>query len=39
LQANERWHVVGRDPDGDILRPMVELSDDLVVVTVYRGDE
>ena len=39
LQPNERWHVVGRDSDGDILRPIVELDDDLLVVTVYRGDE
>ena len=39
LQANERWHAVGRDRDGDILRPIVELQDDLLVVTVYRGDE
>ena len=39
LQANGRWHVVGRDPDGDVLRPIVELHDDLLVVTVFRGDE
>jgi hypothetical protein len=39
LQANGRWNVVGRDPDGDVLRAIVELHDDLLVVTVYRGDE
>jgi len=39
LQANGRWNVVGRDPDGDVLRLIVELHDDLLVITVYRGDE
>ena len=39
LQPNARWHVVGRDPDGDVLRVIVELHDDLLVITVYRGDE
>jgi nucleotide-binding universal stress UspA family protein len=39
LQPNGRWHVVGRDPDGEILRAIVELHDDLTVMTVYRGDE
>jgi hypothetical protein len=34
-----RWRVVGRDPDGDVLRVIVELHEDLLVVTVYRGDE
>src|SRR5712664_3937136 len=38
-QPNARWHVVGRDPDGDVLRVIVELHDDLLVITVYRGDE
>jgi hypothetical protein len=39
LQANGRWKVIGRDPDGDVLRVIVELHDDLLVITVYRGDE
>jgi hypothetical protein len=39
LQSNGRWHVVGRDPDADVLRMIVELHDDLLVITVYRGDE
>jgi hypothetical protein len=39
LQANERGPVVGRDSDGDILQPIVELHDDLLVLTVFRGDE
>ena len=39
LQQNARWHVVGRDPDGDVLRVIVELHHDLMVITVYRGDE
>ena len=39
LQPNARWHVVGRDHDGDVLRVIVELHDDLLVITVYRGDE
>jgi hypothetical protein len=39
LQANGRWRVVGRDPDGDVLRVIVELHEDLLVITVYRGDE
>jgi Domain of unknown function (DUF4258) len=39
LQSNGRWRVVGRDPDGDVLRVIVELHEDLLVVTVYRGDE
>jgi hypothetical protein len=34
-----RWQVVGRDPDRDVLRLIVELHDDLLVITVYRGDE
>ena len=39
LQPNGRWQVVGRDPDRDVLRLIVELHDDLLVTTVYRGDE
>ncbi len=39
LQPNGRWQVVGRDPDRDVLRLIVELHDDLLVITVYRGDE
>jgi hypothetical protein len=39
LQSNGRWQMVGRDPDGDVLRVIVELHDDLLVITVYRGDE
>jgi hypothetical protein len=38
-QPNGRWRVVGRDPDGDVLRVIVELHDELLVVTVFRGDE
>ncbi len=39
LRSNACWQVVGRDPDGDVLRVIVELHDDLLVITVYRGDE
>ena len=38
-QPNGRWQVVGRDSDRDVLRLIVELHDDLLVITVYRGDE
>jgi len=38
-QPNGRWQVVGRDPDRDVLRLIVELHDELLVITVYRGDE
>ena len=38
-QPNGRWRVVGRDPDGDVLWAIVELHADLLVITVYRGDE
>lgn len=39
LQPNGRWRVVGRDPDGDVLRLIVEFQDELLVMTVFRGDE
>jgi len=39
IAAERPQAVVGRDPDRDVLRLIVELHDDLLVTTVYRGDE
>jgi hypothetical protein len=39
VQPNGRLQVIGRDPDGDDLGVIVELHDELLVVTMFHGDE
>ena len=39
VQIAAEHPLVGRDPNGDVLRVIVELHADLLVITVYRGDE
>ena len=38
-QANARWRVEGPDIDQQALSMVVELRANLVVVTLFRGDE
>jgi hypothetical protein len=39
LAAGKRWRLAGSDVLGERLELIVELEGDLLVVTLFRGDE